>query len=83
MLFFILIDRCVEIPVYMCIKYDTVSNKCLECADKHVMIDYTYTDSVTNKSETTPICVYVNEHLNCECNLLKYNSNKLEVKHIL
>ena len=66
----------------MCIKYDDVLKKCLECADEYVLIDHTYTDAVTNNPETVPICVLANEHLNCESNLLKLNSNNLQVVYL-
>ena len=66
----------------MCIKYDIVNLKCNECADEYVLTEYTFLDSNTNTNETVFICVLVNEHLNCESDLLKINLNKLEVKLI-
>lgn len=71
--------RCVEIPVFMCIKYDDVAKRCLECADEYVMVDHSFTDSATGSAETVSICVFANEHVNCESNLLKIESGSLKV----
>ena len=62
----------------MCIKYDSSSKQCLECADEYVLFDYTFQDSETSSTETVPICVLASEHLNCESSLLKLQGGFLE-----
>lgn len=63
----------------MCTKYDTGTKFCLECADEYVLVDFTFTDSVSKSNHTSKICVKADEHKNCLSDLLKLNSS---TKHI-